>query len=100
MPSIPALRVKFDDGEEFEIVPKARDMALAERDFHHDFTESGTFRSVYATALAVLGRMKRAGEIDITLPDSIDGLMDIADVEGVEEEDAEGKDSVPVRSTG
>lgn len=100
MVNFPAMRIHFDDGDVVEVRPRLRDMALAERDFHHDYTESGNLTGMYVTALAALGRMKRAGEIDRDLPDTPDGLIEIADLEVVEDPDPEGKGSDPAPTTG
>lgn len=98
MSLFPKLRVVFDDDEVVEIEPRARDMALAEQRFKFDFNEQGRFASIYATALACMQRLARAGTITRDLPDTPDGLMEIADIE-VPDAD-EGKDSDPEPGTG
>ncbi len=96
----PPLKVTFDSGEEFVLEPKPRDMALAERDYQTDYASSKPFRSAYATALATLSRLHRAGELNgLVVPESIDALMDVADVEVITEE-AEGKAPDPAPTTG
>jgi hypothetical protein len=100
MPGIPPVKVVFDDGREIEVRPKARDVAIAERDYNLN-EDSGRFRAMYATTLAALSRAKRAGEFDGDLPESVDGLMDVADVDViVDEADPEGKGSDPAPTTG
>ncbi len=97
--ALPPLRVTFDDGETFDLEPRPRDMALAEVRFHHDYSAAGGFASMYATALACLTRMNGLlGEREV--PTTIDALMLIADVEPIEDPDAEGKDSAPAPGTG
>lgn len=99
MSTLPPLRVTFDDGVSLELQPRPRDMAIAERRFGFDYTEGGAFGGIYATALACLSRMN--GELDRELPDTIDALMQIADVEAIEDEnDPEGKDLAPAPGTG
>lgn len=100
MADLSKMIVSFDSGEEVHIEPRTRDLAFAERDFHHDFADGHYMRSAYAQALAALCRMKRAGALSMELPDTIDGLMEIADIEVIFDEDAEGKDSVPAPTTG
>ena len=98
---MPPMTITFDDGTDIVVQPKPRDLALAERDYHHDYAEGGVFRGTYATALAALGRMKRAGSISFELPETVDGLMDVADIEVVNDDaDPEGKDLVPAPTTG
>lgn len=96
--SLPKLLVTFDDGETVELDPRPRDMAIAERRYKHDYSEGGGFESMYATALACLSRIN--GTLDREVPDTIDALMLVADVEPVEPEDSEGKGSAPVPGTG
>ena len=96
----PPLNVEFDDGEQIRVEPKARDMAFAERDYHHDYQSPGPLQSIYATALATLHRMRRADIIDRELPDTPDGLMEIADIEVIGSDDPEGKGSDPAPTTG
>lgn len=98
--NFPALRVHFDDGEIVEVQPRGRDMALAERDYHYDYTGSDRLTGIYVTALATLRRLHRHGEIKRELPETPDALMDIADIEVVSDDDAEGKDSDPAPGTG
>jgi hypothetical protein len=80
------LVVSFDDGSEFKVEAKARDLLSAERS-GHAFDAERPMSSLYAIAHAGLGRMQRAGEIpaDVKLPGSIDELADVADVAGVED---------------
>lgn len=86
-------KVSFDDGGTFEVVAKARDIALAERQGLDVNTAPPVF-TTYAVALAALGRMQRAGDIpaDVKLPESVDSMLDVADVEDLDDgEDPEGK---------
>lgn len=100
---LPPMTVTFDDGPTIEIQPKSRDMVRAE-EAGHDFTESGSMRTMYATALATLGRLQRYGEPllkDFELPDTVAGFIDCADVDPITgDEDAEGKGSGQGAATG
>ena len=84
--------VEFDDGPSIEVALKSRDMAVLERD-GADFQTTPPIRASYLLAFAALSRMKRQGLIDIDLPVDADALMDVADLEPVADEDAEGNGS-------
>lgn len=89
MALIPAMTVTFDDGSTVRVEPKTRDMVGAE-DAGHDFTEGGGVRGMYAVAFATLQRMGRIGALPdgVTVPESLQAMIDGADIEA---EDAEGK---------
>jgi hypothetical protein len=84
---LPVLSVVFDDGSEYKVEAKARDLLAAER-AGHPFDAERPMGSLYAIAHAALGRLQRAGEIpaDVVLPASVDDLAEVADVAGVEED--------------
>lgn len=95
------LRIHLDGADPVDVTPLARDMALAERDYGVDYTDAGQFRATYATALAALSRLHRSGEYTGELPDTVDALMDRADVQYVtDDEDPAGKDLDPGASIG
>lgn len=95
--SFPTVLVSFDDGGEYTIETRARDMAIAERTFGHDFQQGGMV-TLYATALGALHRLHRAGKYDGVLPDSLDAMLDLCDVTVVA--DDSGKVSDPAPTTG
>jgi len=91
MAKIPPMTVTFDDGTEVRVEPKQRDMLGAEA-AGHDFTEGKAIGAMWAVAFSALQRMERAGNLPegVTLPATLQGFMDGADVEGDEDEDPEG----------
>lgn len=90
--SVPLMTVTFDDGHSIEIKPKPRDLVGAEA-AGHDFTTAGPIRSMYAVAFAVLRRLERLGELPdgLTVPETLEALIDVADVEGADPDPDEGK---------
>jgi hypothetical protein len=95
------LRVTFDDGTTVDVHDKPRDKVIAERG-GHDFIESGPFEGMYAVAWAGLHRLKRAGELpeQVSVPDVLTALADVADVQRLGDEDPEGKDEDPAHTAG
>lgn len=94
MAALPPMTVTFDDGTVITVEPKQRDLAGAEA-AGHDFTsEANPIRAMYATAFAALARMARQGLLPegFTVPESLEALLDTADVEGADDPDPEGKD--------
>lgn len=83
---LPVLVVSFDDGTEYKVEAKARDLLGAEQ-AGHAFDAERPMSSLYAIAFAGLARMQRTGQIDadINLPGSVDELAKVADVAGVED---------------
>lgn len=92
-------RVVFDDGHEVEVELKSRDIAKAERAGLDVETSPGMVGS-YALVHVALLRMKRAGLIDFDLPDTAEGLEDIADLDVIEDGDDKGEGSGQVAATG
>lgn len=92
-------KVSFDDGHEVEAQLKSRDLAVIERD-GVDFSTAPPVQGAYMLAFTALQRMKRAGLIDFDLPDDVDGLIEVADIEPIVDEDPEGKGSAPVAEPG
>jgi hypothetical protein len=96
---LPVLNVEFDDGTQVRLVPKARDLAVIERDYHFDLNDLFSMTGFYTLAFATLQRLAKNG--GRPAPASVDELIDTADVvPETDDEDPEGKDSVPVLSTG
>jgi hypothetical protein len=87
------MTVTFDDGTTIKVEPKSRDMVGAEAAGHDFTTGDSPLRGMYATALAALRRMDRAGKLPegIELPDTVDAFVDVADVDAETDEDPEGK---------
>jgi hypothetical protein len=83
---LPVLSVVFDDGREYKVEAKARDLLAAERN-GHPFDAERPMGSLYAIAHAGLSRMQRTGQIpaEVTLPATVEDLADVADVAGVED---------------
>lgn len=94
-----SFKVVFDDGHEVDVELKSRDIAKAERAGLDVESAPGMVGS-YALVHVALQRMKRAGLIDFDLPDTAEGLEDIADLDVIEDGDAKGEDSGPVAATG
>lgn len=88
----PKATVAFDNGDEFEIQSRSRDLARAEAD-GIDFQALPPIRASYVAALYALRRMEKAGSIvpSSPLPESVEDLMDVADL--FESTDAEGNGS-------
>lgn len=80
---LPVLTVSFDDGTTYEVAAKPRDLLAVEK-AGIDLTNGHAVEGMYAVALSALARMQRTGEIpaDVKLPESVDALADVADVEG------------------
>lgn len=95
MAAIPPMTVTFEDGTTVEVHAKPKDLARAEIG-GHDFQTGGPIAGVYAAAWAALGRMSRAGDLPegLEVPDTIEGFLDVCDVEAQQEEaeDATGED--------
>jgi hypothetical protein len=92
-------RVKFDGGQEVVVEFKSRDLAKLERS-GISIDESNAAVGTYALAFVALSRMDRAGLIDFALPENVEGLEDIADIEVIEDPDPSGEGSAPVAVTG
>lgn len=86
--------VTFEDGTQVTVEPRPKDLARAEL-LGHDFQTGGSIVGMYATALAALGRMSRAGTLPegVEVPDSIEAFLDACDVEAEEGPDAAGEGS-------
>lgn len=82
---LPTLTVRFDDGTEYTVEARARDLLAAEN-AGYDFMGAKPLGAMYAVALGGLHRMQRTGEIpiEIDLPKSVDDLAAVADIEAVE----------------
>ena len=92
--AIPKFTVTFDNGDTFDLQVRSRDMAKAEAE-GFDFGTTPPVRGSYQLALYVLHRLVRSGQIEPTdpLPETVDDLIVVADLEAVEDEDPEGKGS-------
>ena len=94
MAAYPPMTVTFDDGTSIRLEPRPKDLARAELS-GFDFQTGGPIVAAYAVAYATLGRLSRSGVLDdkISLPDSLDAFVDVADVDEIENEDpdAEGE---------
>jgi hypothetical protein len=79
------MTVRFDDGTEYTIEARARDLLAAEN-AGYDFAGTKPLGAMYAVALGALHRMQRAGVIpvEVDLPKSVDDLAAVADVEAAE----------------
>lgn len=90
--ALPPMTVTFDDGSSVTVAPKSRDMVGAES-AGHDFQTAGPIRSMYAVAFACLQRMARASKLPkgVTVPESLEALIDGADIEAETDDDPEGK---------
>lgn len=90
----PKFRVMFDNGDSFEVASRTRDYEKLERE-GVNIAELPPIRGSYQLAHLVLSRLARTGDISPSepLPESVDGLIDVADLEVVEDDDPEGKDS-------
>jgi len=89
----------FDGGQSVEVELKSRDYAKLER-AGIDFAATTPGVGTYAVVFVALQRMKRQGLIDFDLPDSAEALEDVADIDVIEDEDAEGEGSGQAAVTG
>ena len=101
MAKLPKLLVELNDGEPaIEVQITSRDALALERD-SVDISASGSVAGSYMLTYMALCRLQRAGTLNgRVIPETLDAFMDLADFTPVDDEDAEGKDSVPVPTTG
>lgn len=92
-------KIIFDDGNEAIFEIKSRDVAKLERSGVKMGEDSGAIET-YALAFVALERLKRQGLIDFDLPKDAEALEDIADIDMIEDPDAEGEDSGRAASPG
>lgn len=93
------LTVVFDDGPRVEVDPKSRDFAWLEREGIGIGEDTPPMTATYSVAFAALHRMKRKGDLDLDLPETVDALMDVADIE-VHGDGDEGEGSGQEAATG
>lgn len=88
----PKALVSFDNGDEFEVQARSRDLVAAEAD-GVDFQAIPPIRGSYISALYALRRLVKTGTIEPAepLPADVDALIEVADITIVE--DAEGNAS-------
>lgn len=92
------VRIVFDDGREATVQTSSRDMLAIEK-AGVQLAELGPVESSYVIAHHTLTRYKRQGLVEFDVPDTAEELSEVADLDYVDE-DAEGKGSAPVPSTG
>ena len=85
-----SFRVVFDAGHDVKVQLKSRDVAKAER-LGITMNDATPSVGAYALAYVALQRMHRTGEIAFDLPDSPEHLEDVADIEILEEDEAQGE---------
>jgi len=83
--------VEFDDGSVVTARARTRDLVKVE-EAGIDIQTMPPIRGTYVIVHAALQRLARTGQIDVTIPDTYEELMEIADVEAEQVPDAEGKD--------
>ena len=91
--------VTFDDGNEVETQLKSRDLANLEAD-GFSFDDALPMRGTYTMVHAVLRRLRAAGMLDFEPPSTVDDLLKCADIEVIEDADAEGEGSGQAAVTG
>ncbi|MFZ5863020.1 MAG: hypothetical protein ACOYXR_09300 [Nitrospirota bacterium] len=82
--------VVFDDGATVEAEVRSRDLVRLE-EAGIDLEAVPPMRGSYILAHAALQRMARQGLTDVAVPETVEALMDVADLEAVEDGDPEGK---------
>lgn len=83
--------VVFDDGTSVEAEVRSRDLVRLEA-AGVDLESVPPMRGSYILAHAALQRMVRSGVTGVSVPETAEELMDIADLEVPEDADPEGKE--------
>lgn len=78
-------RVEFDDGTVIVGQGKSRDLVRLEAD-GIDISTLPPLRGTYAVVHTALLRMARTGQTDYPIPETVEQLMELADVEAVEDQ--------------
>lgn len=88
----PSFIVAFDNGDSFVVPCKSRDYLKLERD-GINLSELGSMESGYTVAHVALLRMERTQEIEPSdpIPATVEGLMDVADIEPEERNSGEAE---------
>lgn len=95
------ITVALDNGDRFEVLPASRDLLKLERD-GVDLEHVPSIEATYRVVHAVLLRLERTGAISPSepIPESWEGLADVADVDSDESNGDQGEASGQEATTG